>query len=136
MTVETGLEPVDPNCHSDILMSRKVFGTNWFFDAVAILLLSWTAYQGLPILKEGPFLSDRILCLSLISLGLFVAIRGSLWKGDQTQIRIWLVATLWIAATGLLYFGNSQANSVGIAGVAILTGWCIARLRVSAHVNQ
>ncbi len=129
MTDETGLEPVDPNCRSDILMSRKVFGTNWFFDAVAILLLSWTAYQGLPILKEGPFLSDRILCLSLISLGLFVAIRGSLWKGEQTQIRIWLVVTLWISATGLLYFGNSQANSLGIAGFAILTGWCIARLR-------
>ncbi len=129
MNYEARLEPVDPNDDTENMVLKSASVTNRLFDVLTILLMIWNASQGLATFVQSLALTDRLVSVSLICLGLYIAIRGSHWEGKCTKTRLLLVAILWTAASCLLYLGESRANSVGMVGFAILSGWCIARLR-------
>ena len=113
--------------------SEKTTGSNWLFDATALLLAFIALYAGLDFFDPWFSTYDRVLCSACIFVGLLVAFGRSTWQGERTKPRVLLSWALFgIAALQIgLGVALSNPNWTGVAFGAILAGWCVGRDRKS-----
>ncbi len=136
MNYQARLKTIDANGDYDTVVSGNSIATNGMIDAISITLIAWAAVQGVAIISDRLVLADRIFPICSIVVGLVFAIGRARWNGESTTKRLWSAALLWTASVCLLYFGVGNQASVSFACSAILTGWCLTRLRGESFISS